>query len=131
MKGMGLKLIHDTCPELTVSMVTIESSLKQHTTFLVSHSRLTYLLDQLKRTRALVVSHRIRGRCLVPRPGDAVPIRGPGSNRVSISFKVGSCPSFRGVAAPLLAEFNLDKEAKDNGLVCLLLGYMLSTCAMA
>ena len=37
-------------------------------------------------------SHRIRGRCLVPRPGNIVPIRGSGSKRVSVPFKVGSRP---------------------------------------
>ena len=49
-------------------------------------------------------SHRIRGRCLVPRPGNAVPIRGSGSKRVSVPFKIGSRPGLRGVAAPLLAD---------------------------
>ena len=49
-------------------------------------------------------SHRIRGRCLVPRPGNVVPIRGSGSKRVSVSFKVGSRPGLRGVAAPLLED---------------------------
>ena len=49
-------------------------------------------------------SHRIRGRCLVPRPGNVVPIRGSGSKRVSVPFKVGSCPGLKGVAAPLLAD---------------------------
>ena len=49
-------------------------------------------------------SHRIRGRGLVPRPGNAVPIRGSGLKRVSVPFKVGSRPNLRGVAAPLLAD---------------------------
>src|SRR6185312_6723192 len=49
-------------------------------------------------------SHRIRGRCLVPRPGNVVPIRGSGSKRVSVPFKVGSCPGLKGVGAPLLAD---------------------------
>ena len=49
-------------------------------------------------------SHKIRGRCLVPRPGNAVPIRGSGSKRVSVPFKVGSRPGLRGVVAPLLAD---------------------------
>ena len=49
-------------------------------------------------------SHRIRGRCLVPWPGNVVPIRGSGSKRVSVSFKVGSRPGLRGVAAPLLED---------------------------
>src|SRR6185312_17219750 len=44
------------------------------------------------------------GRCLVPRPGNVVPIRGSGSKRVSVPFKVGSCPGLKGVAAPLLAD---------------------------
>ena len=51
-----------------------------------------------------VRSHRIRGRCLVPRPGNVVPIRGSGSKRVSVPFKIGSCPGLKGVAAPLLAD---------------------------
>ena len=54
--------------------------------------------------RVLSHSHRIRGRCLVPRPGNAVPIRGSGSKRVSVPFKVGSRPGLRGVAAPLLED---------------------------
>ena len=49
-------------------------------------------------------SHRIRGRNLVPRPGNAVPIRGSGSKRISVSFKVGSRPGLKGVAAPLFAD---------------------------
>uniref|UniRef100_A0A0A9ETU6 Uncharacterized protein n=1 Tax=Arundo donax TaxID=35708 RepID=A0A0A9ETU6_ARUDO len=31
-------------------------------------------------------SHRKRGRCRIPRPGDVVPIQGSGSNRVDIPF---------------------------------------------
>ena len=54
--------------------------------------------------QSLVHSHRIRGRCLVQRPGNAVPIRGSGSKRVNVPFKVGSLPGLRGVAAPLLAD---------------------------
>ena len=56
------------------------------------------------RSRSLEHSHRIRGRCLVPRPGNAVPIRGSGSKRVGVPFKVGSRPNLRRVAAPLLAD---------------------------
>ena len=51
-----------------------------------------------------VHSHRIRGRCLVPQPGIAVLIRGSGSKRISVSFKVGSRPGLKGVAAPLFAD---------------------------
>ena len=49
-------------------------------------------------------SNRIRGRCLVPRLGNAVSIRGSGSKRVSVPFKIGSRPGLRKVAAPLLAD---------------------------
>jgi len=56
------------------------------------------------RAAGLVHSDRIRGRCLVPRPGNAVPIRESGSKRVSVPFKVGSRPGLRGVVAPLLAD---------------------------
>ena len=114
MKGMGLKLIHDTCPELTVSMVTIESSLKQHTTFLVSHSRLTYLLDQLKCTRALMVKvTKFAADASSHDLGTPSRFEGRGRTGSSAPFKVGSCPSLRDVTAPLLVEFNLDEEVSQ------------------
>ena len=49
-------------------------------------------------------SYRIRGGCLVPRPENAVLIRGSGSKRVGVPFKVGSRPGLRGVATPLLTD---------------------------
>ena len=58
----------------------------------------------IKGPRVVTPIVRIRGRCLVPRPGNAVPIRGSGSKRFSVPFKVGSRPGLRGVAVPLLAD---------------------------
>ena len=71
-------------------------------------------------------SHRIRGRCLVPRPGNAVPIRGSGSKRVSVPFKIGSRPGLRGVAAPLLADLIGIRRLR----VWFLLDNEPSTCTM-
>ena len=71
-------------------------------------------------------SHRIRGRCLVPRPGNVVPIRGSGSKRVSVLFKVGSRPDLRGVAAPLLADLIGIRRLR----VLFLLDNEPSTCTM-
>ena len=60
-------------------------------------------------------SHRIRGRCLIPRPGNAIPIRGSGSKRVSVPFKVGSRPGLSGVTAPLLADLIGIRRLRTEG----------------
>ena len=85
-----------------------------------------YLQRSLPLCVTSIHSDRIRGRRLVPRPGNAVPIRGSGSKRVSVPFKIGSRPGLRGVAAPLLADLIGIRRLR----VWFLLDNEPSTCTM-